>query len=140
MVYPGTLFHRRHSATPMHSYENRSELRGSQKQSTPSSPDSSVPCGTQRKAKVSTWVVESDQCQNRSTVTRGCHAPRHTCLRSKAWRFGRFGPTSYYYSCTYIYFAVLHVVLVVLQAGCMLLEGTSVVTSDRERARGEVHL
>jgi hypothetical protein len=27
VVYPGTLFHRRHPATPMHSYENRSEIR-----------------------------------------------------------------------------------------------------------------
>jgi hypothetical protein len=27
VAYPGTLFHRRHSATPMHSYENRSEIR-----------------------------------------------------------------------------------------------------------------
>jgi hypothetical protein len=25
VVYPGTLFHRRHSATPMHSYENRNQ-------------------------------------------------------------------------------------------------------------------
>jgi hypothetical protein len=26
-VYPGTLFHRRQRGIPMHSYENRSEIR-----------------------------------------------------------------------------------------------------------------
>ena len=27
MVYPGTLFHRRQQGIPMHSYENRSQIR-----------------------------------------------------------------------------------------------------------------
>ena len=36
MVYPGTLFHRRQRGIPMHSYENRSQIRALRSEQTAS--------------------------------------------------------------------------------------------------------